>query len=236
MKSLGKIILIAIFVLPIVICVVVLKNIWSEDTEKENNSNKVSGENILSVSQSVVYQSGDEIISGDDIGKTTSGELREMAGETFETKIGDPISKIYTDASVSSVISNVYSEADEKSELLGRFDKYTTVIAMKFPQGWTRVSGKDSSTGVTISGWSKTDNISFPGDGKGDLNVSTNSSTGVVKADPYLNVRMNPSTTATIVTTVNNGSTVTILESNNGWHKIKTSSGLTGWAKADYIK
>lgn len=235
MEGLGKLILIALFVVPICVCAVVLRNIWCTDTKNDDLDKNKSGDVIASISKNVVYQSGDDVLSGEDIINVLSGEKMEMAGVTF-TKPAEPISKIYTNASVSSVICNVYSEADAESELLGKFDKYATIIAMKFPEGWTRVSGKDSTTGITISGWSKTANISFPEEQNNDLNLSGKSSTGIVKAEPYLNVRMNPSTTATILTTVNNGETVTILESNNGWHKIKTSKGLTGWAKADYIK
>ncbi|MDO7206487.1 SH3 domain-containing protein [Paraclostridium bifermentans] len=31
------------------------------------------------------------------------------------------------------------------------------------------------------------------------------------------------------------GQSVTILESSNGWHKIKTQNGQIGWASSDYI-
>ena len=232
MKSLGKILLIAVFVVPIVTCILVLKSIWSDDTVLDN---KTSGDNdniMVSVSDPI-YESGEELISGDEVILPVSGEIREMGGESFETKIGDPISTIYTDATISSALANVYLEALESSEVVGKLEKHTVVVAQKFPNGWTRVSGTDT-TGLKVSGWIRTDNVSFVEDGSTVLNP-TSASTGVVTAEPYLNVRLNPTTNATILTTVPKGTTVTIEESVNGWHKI-TYNGVTGWVSASYVK
>lgn len=229
MKGLEKLILIAVFVVPIVICVIVLRNIWKDDDENNDSINKNSGDNIISVS-GTVYQSGDDIYSGDEIIYSASGETMTMGGETFESKIGDPVSKIYTDASISSVVANVYLEASETSQVVGTVSKYTVVTAQQFPQGWSRVAGLDTN-GLSISGWIKTSNVSYP-DG---TTLSTNKSTGVVTAEPYLNVRLNPSTNATVVTTINKGETITIEESSNGWHKV-TVNGVTGWVSAAYVK
>lgn len=232
MKNLERIILIAVFVVPIVICIIVLKNIWKDDDNLENNnSNDNSGDAITSISDRV-YQSGDEYVSGDDVVVEVSGENFEIAGQTFESKIGDPISKIYTDAEVSSVVTNVYLEASDTSEVVGTFDRHTKITAQQFGQGWSRVAGTNS-VGISISGWVKTDNISYP-DGGASLNTN-GTSTGVVTAEPYLNVRLNPSTTATIVTTVNKGEVVTIEETKNGWHKV-TVNGVTGWVSAEFVK
>lgn len=233
MKNLGRILLIAVFVVPIIICVVVLKSIWSDDNKVIDN-NKNNDDNSISVSVSdPIYESGNTLISGDEVVLPISGEIREMGGETFETKIGDPISTIYTDATISSAVANVYNESLESSEIVGKLEKHAVVVAQKFPNGWTRVSGTDT-TGVKISGWIRTDNVSFVETSSSTLNPS-GQSTGVVTAEPYLNVRLNPSTNATILTTVPKGVTVTIQESVNGWHKI-TYNGVTGWVSASYVK
>ena len=64
---------------------------------------------------------------------------------------------------------------------------------------------------------------------------STSTKTGTVSAST-LNVRSGASTKHSIVTKLKKGSKVTILETKNGWHKVKTSNGKTGWVSADYIK
>ncbi len=233
MKSLEKIIILVIIVVPIVICSVVLKSIWSDDDKNKDDSKTNGGNLITEISDPYYSTSGEENNSGDNV-TNDSGDVKQMGGETFISKIGDPISKVYTDASISSASANIYSEASGSAEIVGKFEKYTKVTAQKFEQGWSRVTGKDSS-GASVSGWMKTENISYP-DGNGStLNTETDTKTGTITAEPYLNVRANPSTTATIITTVKKGATVTIKESSNGWYKILVNN-LTGWVSADYVK
>ena len=57
---------------------------------------------------------------------------------------------------------------------------------------------------------------------------------GVVTAD-VLNIRSGPSTSYSVVTKTYDGEKVNILESNNGWYKVKLSNGKIGWASAKYI-
>lgn len=231
MKGLEKVFLIAIFVVPIVICTIVLRDIWSDDSDNEVDVDisapyydDESGETSVDQPSINVDLTG----SGDE----ESGDIRQMAGESFENKLGDPISKIYEDATISAAVTNVYSESNESSEIVGKLEKYTIVTAQKFEQGWSRVSGVDSN-GIKISGWTKTTNVSYSDNES--LTTSTTIQTGVVTAEPYLNVRLNPNTNATILTKVNKGEKVNIQESANGWYKI-TVNGVTGWVSADYVK
>ena len=62
-----------------------------------------------------------------------------------------------------------------------------------------------------------------------------NSNEGTVTADA-LNVRSGPSTSYGITTKLYKGDKVEILETSNGWHKIKESNGKIGWVSGDYIK
>lgn len=226
MKGLEKVLLVAIFVVPVVVCTIVLRNIWSDDTEENKDSEKNGDSIIVDISDPYI-DSGSQGQEDEE-----SGEILQMGGESFENKLGDPISKIYEDATISAAVTNVYSESKETSEIVGKLEKYTTVTAQKFEQGWSRVTGIDAS-GIKISGWTKTINVSYPDNSS--LSTSTNTKTGVVTAEPYLNVRLNPNTTATILTTVNKGVTVTIEDSASGWYKI-TVNGVTGWVSADYVK
>lgn len=49
-----------------------------------------------------------------------------------------------------------------------------------------------------------------------------------------LNIRQKPTTSSTILYTVQKNATVNYVASSNGWHMVSTSSG-TGWALDDYI-
>ena len=50
-----------------------------------------------------------------------------------------------------------------------------------------------------------------------------------------LNVRSGASISYSVITKVYKGDKVEILESSNGWHKIKTSTGKIGWSSAQYL-
>ena len=61
------------------------------------------------------------------------------------------------------------------------------------------------------------------------------SNEGIVTASA-LNVRSGPSTSYTVTTKLYKGNKVTILETSNGWMKIKTSGGTIGWVSSSYIQ
>ena len=224
MKVLGRIILFIAIVVPIVVCCVTINKVWSD----EENYESMNNDNILSGDSKV---SGDSDKSGDDDTKGTgitevSGEL---AGETYVSKIGTPISKIYTDATVAITVANVYDEADEQSEVVGTIEKFSVITAHKYPEGWSRV------TNGTISGWMRTENINFPSGGALDTGKDNNAKTGKVTAKPYLNMRASANTSAKIITTIPEGTTITIKESTSGWYKV-TYASATGWVSSDYVK
>ena len=229
MKGLEKIILIAVFVVPIVICVLILKSIWADEpVQVENESeDKVS----ISISDEVVYPD-DSLFSGENE-NIFIGENVNVSGssETFSDRL-EQISKLYTDAEIKAVLADVYTTTDVTSERIGTMEKYTKVTAQKYSGGWSQVTGIDSK-GINISGWVKTDNISYPNDG--DLNVRPTNGTGIVTAEPYLNIRLSPSSDANKIGEVKKGERVTIEESVNGWHKV-TVNGVTGWVSSDYVK
>ena len=229
-KGLEKIILIAVFVVPIVICVLILKSIWAEDPVPVENEpeDKIS----VSISDEVVHPD-DSFLSGDTENVLIGGTTNE-SGSSIETNSNrlEQISKLYTDAEIKAVLADVYTTTDVTSERIGTMEKYTKVTAQKYSGGWSQVTGIDSK-GVNISGWIKTDNISYPNDG--DLNVKPTSGTGIVTAEPYLNIRLSPSSDANKIGEVKKGERVTIEESVNGWHKV-TVNGVTGWVSSDYIK
>lgn len=224
MKVLGKVILFIAIVVPIIVCCVTLNKVWSEEDEYES----VNSEN---------YKSGDSLISGDE--NDPSGEKEnsntsitevsgELAGEQYVSKIGTPISKIYTDATVAITVANVYDETDEQSEIVGTVEKFSVITAHKYPEGWSRV------TNGIISGWMRTENITFPTGGTlstGDNNAKT----GKVTAKDYLNMRASASASAKVITTIPGGTTVTIKEATSGWYKV-TYASATGWVSADYVK
>lgn len=228
MNIFSKIIPVLIIVIPIIICVVSLKNL-NEDYEETNND----------AQNEVATNSGDSFVFLEDSNRNETNSIdeitAEMGGEQYTSKIGAPISKIYTDASVAISVANVYKESDETSEIVGTLEKYAVLTAQKYPSGWTRI------TNNSVAGWMRTENITFP-EGTGNNTLITENSpvgkSGKIKAEPHLNVRANPNSTATIITRIPDGTEITIKDvasgSNGEWYKV-TYASATGWVSAAYV-
>lgn len=68
----------------------------------------------------------------------------------------------------------------------------------------------------------------------GVASANATGQTGVVTASS-LNIRSGPSTNYSVITTAKKGEEVTIIDSSNGWYKVKLNSGKEGWASGTYI-
>ncbi|CEQ08816.1 SH3-domain-containing protein [[Clostridium] sordellii] len=112
-----------------------------------------------------------------------------------------------------SVITNVYK--GDKLEIL------------ETSNGWYKVKLANGKTG-----WGSGKYISVSGEL--DNNTSTTGKTGIVTADA-LHVRTGPSTSYSKLTKVYQGQSVSIIDSSDGWHKIKTPSGHVGWSSGEFI-
>ena len=67
------------------------------------------------------------------------------------------------------------------------------------------------------------------------MNVNAeNIKTGIVSS-AYLNVRYSPSASAKLQLVLKKGNKVTVIGEKDGWYKIKTASGKTGWVVSKYI-
>ena len=91
------------------------------------------------------------------------------------------------------------------------------------------------------NGWYKVDYNTVEGYMSGEyLTVSAQADVtigyGLVQTGgSTLNVRSGPGTTYSKVTTLNDNAVVTIVGINNGWYKIKTSSGAVGYVSSEYM-
>lgn len=58
--------------------------------------------------------------------------------------------------------------------------------------------------------------------------------TGTVTAS-NLNLRSGPSTTHSVIVTLEHGHKLTIIGTSNNWYKVKTPAGTLGWVHSDYV-
>ena len=231
MKIIWKVVIVLVIIVPIFYCYKTLQTVW-EDPEDYTSSGESQNDDNDDIYKS---DSGEAINKNESGEKTSSGENlvynSELgAGVEYDVTGLKQISKVYENAEVSISVANVYKEHNENSEVVGKLEKGSRITVQNYDNGWSTV------TNYTLSGWMKTSNIKLPDEG---VNMTINPDggdikQGTVKVDDALNVRESASTTAKVLTTLNNGTTVTILEENDGWYKIKWST-ITGWVKADYI-
>ena len=217
----NRLLLLLAIVVPVVACIICLRTL--------NEINKKSDEVLNSTKVVVNTPVTNDTSKDNDIQSEQNNSVEsQMAGESYTSSIGEPLSKIYTDASVAISVANIYKEADETTEIVGTTAKYDKLTAQKYPKGWSRVT-----TG-SIAGWMRTENITFP---EGTVVLSNNSVVGregTVNAEPHLNMRAKASATSEKVTTIPDKTKLTILEVSNGWYKVSYASS-TGWVSAEYI-
>jgi len=68
-----------------------------------------------------------------------------------------------------------------------------------------------------------------------NVNTAANASVAV-GSDSYLNLRKKASASSSVVARMKNGTRVFVMDSEGDWYQVKTSTGLIGYAKKDYIR
>ena len=139
----------------------------------------------------------------------------------------DPIvSKSYVDAAFEQLASKIQTLLDKNNELTNKIAEQDKQIKALQTEINTLKSGAPASPAQPGSGSSGGGNAAQQPAAqlKGVVNVAA------------LNLREKPSTSARKLGTLYKNETVTILsDEGNGWYKIKTSKGTTGYVFAIYV-
>ena len=104
---------------------------------------------------------------------------------------------------------------------MGKIEKGETVTYLGASGGWIKVK-YNSKTGYVYKNY-----ISA-------ASSSTSTSVRYVNSSSGLNVRKGPSTSYAKITTLTNGTKVTVISTSNGWSKI-TSGSITGYVSNQYL-
>ena len=139
----------------------------------------------------------------------------------------------FADTKVGTVTAsalNIRSGASTSHSIVAKAYKGNKVEILETSNGWYKVKLSNGKIGwgsgeyIVVSAISSGESTQTPSTGKkGTVTATT------------LNIRSGASTSHSIVTKAYKGNTVEILESSNGWHKVKLSNGKIGWASAQYI-
>lgn len=218
MKSLEKVIILALILAPIIWGYISLKPLFEE-------------EDIIT---DIIAEGNDEQEKNNEVIQTeietvVNNYEGEMQGEKYISTIGNPVGKIVIGGEINISVANVYLEADENSEVVDTLTKHSVVTSQAYPGGWSRVKSD------TVSGWMKTEHITLPPD-SGDVNIgSVIGRIGTVNVDS-LNMRASGNKKAKIINSLTMGTDVTILaiSDDNEWYQVKYGS-TEGWVAKDYL-
>ena len=131
---------------------------------------------------------------------------------------------------VTASALNIRSGAGTNYSVITKVYKGESVDILDTSNGWYKVKLSNGKIG-----WASSDYITrMSNSNSNSQNGSSISGYGKVTAST-LNVRSGAGTSYSVVTKVYKGNKVELLESSNGWYKIKLSSGKVGWASSDYI-
>jgi cell wall-associated NlpC family hydrolase len=132
----------------------------------------------------------------------------------------------YADTNIQGVISgklvNIREKSSTDAKVITTLKKGTHVSVITTSGDWSKVK-YNRITGWVLSGLMSTSKTS-----------RSASVTGTVTAET-LNVRSKAVLSSSLVDKLKRGEKVNILQKSNGWLKIKSSDGKTGWVSSKYI-
>ena len=129
---------------------------------------------------------------------------------------------------VKADVLNVRSGPSTDNEVIGKLYENNTVKILESSNGWYKIQKNDGQTG-----WVSGEYITFKSNSGNDS--SSNSSFKATVTASVLNVRSGPSTNDIVISKINTGTEVEVLEESNGWYKVKLKNGQVGWASAQYL-
>ncbi|WP_303863963.1 Ig-like domain-containing protein [Alkalibaculum bacchi] len=149
-----------------------------------------------------------EAIGNDNTSIQTSTTIQVYASIVYKNN--------YYDATLNEVI-NIQMTINPQTDLYG--------------DGWKTATWEDTAQKMNPNNFIDSNLIMVSNSGAEVLGV------GKVTASPKLNVRNKPTTNnSTIIATVDEGKEYTITGQSNGWYKITTETGITGWVSGAYIE
>lgn len=124
---------------------------------------------------------------------------------------------------------NVRTQGSLAGSVITQLNWNDTVTVLDKQNGWYKIKLSNGREGWVFGKYLSV--RSFSNVSRGD---TENLSVGIVTGN-YVNVRSKGSLSGSIITQLNKNITVTVLDKQNGWYKIKLSDGREGWIYGQYL-
>ena len=164
--------------------------------------------------------------------KASNGKIGWVSGDYIKVSSGSTSQTSYK-ATVTATSLNVRSGAGTSYSVITKLSKGTVVdVIESASNGWKKIKTSGGTTG-----WVSGDYLTTGSAGNSSTNNSTSqTSYKATVTATSLNVRSGAGTSYSVITKLSKGTVVDVIESaSNGWKKIKTSGGTTGWVSGDYL-
>ena len=167
--------------------------------------------------------------------KASNGKIGWVSGDYIKVSSGSTSqpSTSTTKATVTATSLNVRSGAGTSYSVITKLSKGTVVdVIESASNGWKKIKTSGGTTG-----WVSGDYLTTGSAGNSSTNNSTSqTSYKATVTATSLNVRSGAGTSYSVITKLSKGTVVDVLESaSNGWKKVKTSNGTTGWVSGSYL-
>ncbi|MGL5750117.1 MAG: SH3 domain-containing protein [Paraclostridium sp.] len=167
--------------------------------------------------------------------KLSSGKIGWGSGDYITTSSeGTQTPSTGKKGTVTASTLNIRSGASTGHSVITKAYKGNTLEILESSNGWHKVKLSNGKIGWASAQYISTSGNNTGGDNGGGTETPSTGKMATVTASA-LNVRSGPSTSNGVVGKVYRGNKVEILESSNGWNKIKLSNGTVGWASAQYL-
>ena len=167
--------------------------------------------------------------------KASNGKIGWVSGDYIKVSSGSTSqpSTSTTKATVTADSLNVRSGAGTSYSVITKLSKGTVVDVLESASnGWKKIKTSGGTTGWVSGEYLTTGSA---GNSSTDNSTSQTSYKATVNTDS-LNMRKGAGTSYSVITKLSKGTVVDVLESaSNGWKKIKTSNGTTGWVSGSYL-
>jgi len=125
---------------------------------------------------------------------------------------------------------NVRTQGSLSGNIITRLNWNDTVTVLDKQNGWYKIMLSDGREGWIFGEYLSVRNPSNVSRGDSERSASVGIVTG-----SYVNVRSEAGLSGRIITQLNKNTTVTVLDNQNGWYKIKLSDGREGWIYGEYL-
>ncbi|AJY76168.1 N-acetylmuramoyl-L-alanine amidase [Paenibacillus beijingensis] len=130
---------------------------------------------------------------------------------------------------------NVREEPDGKARVVGVLKARTIVRVSDDQYGWVKVKAGETTGWAAGHYLKKADGAAVADASSGKSTSRAKSARSAASLGDSVRLRKGPGTGYEVIGSVNKGDRLTVLESEDGWKRVRTADGTVGWMSGQYV-